>query len=95
MANSYKYIKLLIRRKRMAGYYMMLITQVQLQINMTRPGKIGLIYAQNDFESINGNKFLSVIYIVSKILSYMHKSMKNSIELTECGYHTQNRRHMS
>ena len=85
MANSYKYIKLLIRRKRMAGYYMRLITQVQLQINMTRPGKTGLIYAQNDFESVKGNTFLSVIHIVSKILSYMHKSMKNSIQLTECG----------
>ena len=67
----------------MVGYYMRLITQVQLQLNMTRPGKTGLIYAQNDFGSIKGNKFLSVIHIVSKILSYMHISMKNSIELTE------------
>ena len=38
-----------------------------------------------DFESLKCNNFLSVISSVSKILSHMQKSMRNSIKLKEFG----------
>ena len=54
-------------------------------INVTGSGKTSLIYTLNLtwFESLKCNNFLSVIHIISKVSSYMRKSMRNSLKLTD------------